>query len=267
MQFRSALLCVLAVMSAGAQTAAPPAFETASIKLSPPDAGRPSMISNPGRWSCANCTLYSLLTHAFTAMDYQIVAPDWTYSVKFDVAAKLPEGATREELKLMVHSLLRERLHLQSHSENREKPVYELVVAEGGPKIKRVTEPAPPPAPGPEVDANGYPNVPNGTGMRFSNGRGRIQFRGTSMKVLANYLSGPSGRPVVDATGLEGDYALTLSFALPRNDGSLPAAQDADSGPTIFEAVERQLGLKLKPAKRPVEVFVIDRIDRTPVEN
>jgi uncharacterized protein (TIGR03435 family) len=106
--------------------------------------------------------------------------------------------------------------------------------------------------------------------MRALNGRGRIQFRGQIMKNLANYISGQVDRPVLDATGLTGTYALTLSFRLlPRGANGISTADqtNADLGPTIYEAVEEQLGLKLKPAKRSVEVVVIDHVDRTPIEN
>jgi uncharacterized protein (TIGR03435 family) len=214
--------------------------------------------------------LFALLTQAFTAFDYQIDAPGWTRTAMFDVFAKLPEGAQRGDLKLMVQSFLQERFKMKTHRESREMPVYELVIANGGPKINRVDAPAPLPPPGPEVDPNGFPNAPNGSGMRVLNGRGRIQSRGQTMKVLANYISVYSDRPVLDATGLEGDYPFTLSFPLLRQGGnnlSTVDTADAEFGPTIYEAVEQQLGLKLKPTKRPVEVIVIDHLDRTPIEN
>jgi uncharacterized protein (TIGR03435 family) len=270
MYFRSLLIGVLAVSSAAAQAIAPPAFEAASIKLSQPGVRSPSVISNPGRWSCANCTLFAIFTNAFAVFEYQIVAPEWTRTVMFDVDGKLPDGAKREDLRPMLQELLQERLKMKMHRESREMSVYELVIANGGPKMKQVTEPATPPPPGPDVDRNGFPNVPNGSGMRALNGRGRIQFRGQTMKNVAHYISAEVDRPVLDATGLEGAYALTLSFRLlQRSAKSISTADQSNSdlGPTIYEAVEEQLGLKLKPAKRSVEVVVIDDVDRTPIEN
>src|SRR5690242_5981528 len=110
-------ISVLAIASAGAQAATPVAFETASIKLAQPGAPRSSLTSNPGRWSCTNCSLFALLTQAFTAFDYQFAAPDWTRTTMMDVVAKLPEGAKREDVKLMLQNLLEERLHMKTHRE------------------------------------------------------------------------------------------------------------------------------------------------------
>lgn len=267
---RTLLTSVLAVYSAAAQAIAPPAFEAASIKPSQPGMRTPSIISDPGRWSCANCTLFALFTQAFAVFEYQVDAPEWTRSAMFSVSAKLSEGAKRDDLRPMLQNLLQERLAMKMHRENREMSVYELVIANGGPKMKEVTEPAPAPPPGPRVDRDGYPNVPNGSGMGSANGRGRIQFRGQTMKNVAHYISAFVDRPVLDATGLKGKYALTLSFRLlPRNANGVSNADQPndDLGPTIYEAVDGQLGLKLKPAKRSVEVFVIDHVDRAPTEN
>jgi uncharacterized protein (TIGR03435 family) len=212
--------------------------------------------------------LYAILTQAFTAFDYQLVVPEWTRVETFDVSAKLPEGSSRDDLKPMLQTLLKERFNMKMHRENRESAVYELVIADGGPKIKQVTAPIPPPPPGPEVDPDGYPNVPNGAGVRVLNGRARIQFPIASTKMLVFYLLSFVDRPVLDATGLKGSFAFTLSFSLPRPGAIASMDDDAmDPGPTIYEATEKQLGLKLKPAKRPVEIVVLDHLDRTPVEN
>lgn len=258
---------ILAIGSAIAQSVETPSFEVASIKPTPHL--RPSLSNNPGRWSCTNCSLYIVLTHAFRSFDWQLQVPDWTRTACFDVVAKLPEGAKSADLPLRLQNLLRDRFHMKTHTETREISGYELIVANGGPKIKAVTEPDPPPPSGPAVDADGYPNVPGGAGARQLNGRGRIQLRGHSMLVLVNYLAGPVGRPVFDATGLEGNYAVTLSFSWAAQVASDPTVDPGsmESGPNIFEAVERQLGLKLKPVKKRVEMTVIDHLDRAPIEN
>jgi len=217
--------------------------------------------------------LFSIFTHAFAAFEYQIDAPEWTRTTRFDVVAKLPDGAKLEDLSPMLRVLLEERLKLKAHRETRETAVYELFVGKGGPKMKEVTEPVAPPPPGPLFDRDGFPNVPGGSGMQLLNGRGRIQFRGQTMANVAHYISTQVDRPVLDATGLKDRYALTLSFRLlPRNANSISTADPADPtnaarGPTIYEAVKDQLGLKLIPAKRPVEFVIIDHVDRTPIEN
>ena len=138
--------------------------------------------SDPGRWSCSTCSLSGLLTFAFAVFEYQIEAPEWTRSARFDVIGILPEGAKQHEFRPMLAALLEERLKLKAHRETREMPAYELVIAKAGPKVREVTEPAPPPPPGPAVDRDGFPTVPGGSGMQMLNGRGRIQFRGQTMK-------------------------------------------------------------------------------------
>jgi uncharacterized protein (TIGR03435 family) len=135
--------------------------------------------------------------------------------------------------------------------------------------MERVTTPAPAPPPGPDFDTDGYPNVPGGTGFNAGNGRGRIQFRGQIMTIFANFIGSQVDRPVIDATGLEGTYALKLSFRmLPRTANDISSiAGDASLGPTIYEALEQQLGLKLKPARRKIDTVVVDHVEKVPTEN
>jgi uncharacterized protein (TIGR03435 family) len=270
MTVRRLIPSILTCFSAFAQ----PAFEVASVKpsqasVAPRVAGGPGT-SDPERWSCVNCSLEALLTHAYGVFLYQLDAPAWARSAKFDVIAKLPLRATRDEYRLMLQGLLEERFKMKAHRESREMPVYELVIAKGGPKLQEVTAPAPPPPPGPAVDRDGFPNVPGGTGMQILNGRGRMQFRGQIMKNVANYLSGQVDRPVLDATGLKGTYALTLSWlvvAPGANGVPTNTAADPGSGVPIFQAVEDQLGLKLKPTKGTIEMIVIERLEKAPIEN
>lgn len=269
-KYRAWIVTLFPLISACAQSTEQPAFEVASLRLSQPDARAVSLKSDAERWTCVNCSLFTLLTHAYAVFEYQIEAPLWTRSVKFDVAAKLPAGAKREEFRPMLQHLLEERLQMKAHRESREMAVYDLVVAKDGPKMREVTQPAAPPPPGPAVDRDGFPNVPGGTGMQALNGRGRIQFRGQIMKNLAHYISTQVDRPVLDATGLKGTYALSLSFRLlpsTANSISEPDTTLAHLGPTIYEAVEEQLGLKLKPAKRPVDLIIVDHAEKTPIEN
>jgi len=194
------------------------AFEVASVKPSQPDTpghmtGGPGT-ADPGRWTCTHCSLFALLTQAYAVFEYQLQIPDWTNSVFFDVVAKLPPGATRDEFRLMLQRLLAERFQMKAHHESREQSVYEVTVAKVGPKLHQVTEPIPAP---------------------------------------------PPGQPVVDATGLAGTYPLMLSWtATPRPD---------DVGPTLFQAVEDQLGLKLKPARAAIETIVVDHLEKTPSGN
>ena len=238
--------------------------------MKPSGAERPTALSSgPERWSCLRCSLFALVTQAYGIFSYQVKAPEWTRTAMFDVVAKMPAGSKREDLRPMLQNLLMERFKMVSHREEPENAVYELVVAKGGPKVERVTEPKAAPPPGPDFDSGGYPNVPGGTGLRLGNGRGRIQYRGQIMKNFANILTSQVDRPVIDATGLEGTYALKLSFRmLPEAANDVNSiAGDANLGPNIYEALEQQLGLKLKPARRKVETVVVDRLEKVPTEN
>jgi uncharacterized protein (TIGR03435 family) len=199
---------ILACLPAHAQPVARAAFEVASVKPMRPGvglklAGGPG-ISDPGQWSCVSCPLAILLTHAYKIFEYQLIAPEWARTTGFDVVAKVPPGATTAEFAQMLQSLLEERFQMTVHRENRETPVYELAIAKGGPKLQEVDKPAPAPPPGPELDKDGFPNVPGGNGWRMLNGRARIQFRAQTMANLAHLLSVQAGRPVLDATGLKG---------------------------------------------------------------
>lgn len=282
-QILSTLKYITFVVSAlaYAQTPSRPVFEVASVKPSQ-SAGPARLTSNPGTWSCTNCRLFDLFGHAYKVFEYQIVAPEWTKAAAFDVIAKLPPGvapgpwdlnANEDPFALRMQSLLEERFKIVVHREKRELPVYELVVAKGGPKLKEVTEPATALPPGPPVDKDGFPNVPGGNGMRLLRDRGRIQFQQQRMVHLSHFISTQVDRPVLDATGLSGRYAVTLSWyraqpaTAPLSAGSAPVPSDPPPGPTIFEAIQDQLGLKLQPTKAPIEVVVIDHVEKKPIEN
>lgn len=275
-----ALKHTIFVMSALAygQTANRPAFEAASVK--PSQSAEPARLtSNPGSWSCANCRLFDLLGHAYKVFEYQIVAPEWTKSVTVDVLVRLAPGvapgpwslkANEDPFALMMQNLLEDRFRISVHRETRELPVYELILAKGGHKLKEVSDPVPALPPGPPVDKDGFPNVPGGNGMRLLRDRGRIQFQRQAMVHVAHFISTQVDRPVLDATGLRERYALTLSWfrpqpAAPPGSGSIPG--ELPLGPTIFQALQDQLGLKLQPTKAPIEVVVVDHIEKKPIEN
>ena len=262
-------LALVACLPAVAQEPARPVFEVASLK--PSQSGEPERLtSNPGMWSCTNCRLFTLLGHAYKVFGYQISAPDWTKTSTFDVVAKLPPGVApaafaipvdADPFALMMQALLTERFKMTVHREKKELPVYELVIAKDGHKLKEVSIPESAPPPGPAVDKDGFPNIPGGDGMRLLPDRGRIQFRSQAMTHVAHFISTQVDRPVLDMTGLKGRYALTLSWY--RN----TPANGEPAGRTIFEAIPNQLGLRLQPKKGPIDMVVIDRAEKTPIEN
>jgi uncharacterized protein (TIGR03435 family) len=257
-----------------------PAFEVASMKVSPPSfppnmsgRGGPGS-SSPGEWSVNNATVRFLIAQGWGFSGYRLSGPPIMDSEHYDIAAKLPPDTSREDFKLMIQRLVVERLGLVVHHEAKEQAVYELVIAKGGPKLKE-SEPAPPDAPevrGLKYDKDGNPLIPTGLPMAavlrirgVMHGVGHLQDIGG----IARMFESTVGRPIVDKTGLTGKYDYALAFA---PEGTLGSASPAEaSEPTGAEpfmvAFERQLGLKLVPAKGSLDVLVVDRFNKVPSEN
>jgi uncharacterized protein (TIGR03435 family) len=273
-RMRPAFLALLILNMSWAQTTNAPAFEVASIKLSPPpEAGRMRMgciggpgSSDPGRITCTHVNTANLITMVYGVDRYQVPGLSLADPNKFEIAAKVPEGATKEDVKLMWRNLLAERFKLVLHRETKEMPAYELVVAKSGLKIKQsVDEPAPTPLPdGSRVrmDSEGYPLLPPGVSMAIFGDKARWHASQLTLQQIAEIVGAQVNQPVLDATGLKGKYDFTLSWA-----GSTTVVPESDNGPTIFSALQNQLGLKLEPKKAPAEVLVIDHIEKTPTEN
>jgi uncharacterized protein (TIGR03435 family) len=258
-----------------------PVFEVASVKPSPPYAQRKSNATgvfggpgtaDPGRVTIENYMLLGLLAMAYGVETYQISGPSWlddARDTQFDISARVPAGATKEQVPLMTRNLLIERFHLTAHREKKTANVYELVVGKNGPKLKAAEQaPAPqnaPDPPGPlKLDQDGYPVVSRGSGprMAFSGDRGSAVFTEGSMEQLVDLLSHQLGRPVTDGTGLKGKYDFSLRWSME----GLGKPGD-DPGPTIFGAVQEQLGLRLEQKKGLIDMIVIDHLDKVPTEN
>ncbi len=234
--------------SAAAQSA--PSFEVASIKPHPePITFSADAMARGSRVTATASTLLDLITDAYGVRYDQISGgPGWIKSDHYDLAAKAEgEGPiTKDQLRQMLQSLLADRFQLKIHRETRETPVYDLVVAKNGPKLKQVS---------PDADGRMGGVIANSSGMHLTQSKG-------TMEQLAHWLSGNgAGRPVFDKTGLTGFYAYTLDWV--RAD-RIP---DSDSNvPSIFNAVQEQLGLKLESAKGPIKVIIVDRAEK-PSEN
>ena len=267
---------------AGASSAGLPKYDVASIKPSSPNARGFMLMMMPDGIDLKDTPPQTLLQMAFDVQPDRIVgAPDWVRSRHFDVNAKVsPEDVpklaklTMDQRRAMLLPLLAERFGLKYHHEKRELPIYSLVVAKGGPRLTaskvgnrgpgRATPPsrgdAPPAADEPPGEGGSV-----GEGMRIRTGS--IQSRGGSIAFLANALSGMVGRSVVDKTGLTGDYDFSLRWTPDEGMRALPGSEEGGGpsadpgGPTLFSAIEEQLGLKLQPEKGLVDVIVIDRID------
>jgi bla regulator protein blaR1 len=248
-----------------ASPVAPPPFEVATIKASKPDPERSMLMFTEDGISVAGFQLDKLMREAFNTEDDHIIGePSWVKSSKFDIEAKVaPEDAPKlkgmpfAQRKAMLLELLVDRFGLKYHHETRELPLYELVVAKGGLKMQLAK------AQDPE----------NTRHMMMFGGPGKIESTAMKVTALTHTLSGQLGRTVVDKTGLTGEYDFTLTWTPDEpqpgmsqsNDGPPAANPDAGNnptGPSLFTALEEQLGLKLESSKGPEEVIVIDHIEQ-----
>jgi uncharacterized protein (TIGR03435 family) len=222
-------------MHAQTATVVGPRFEVASIKPGPPGA-RGQTLYNPTRerFAADSITTKALIAYAYDVREFQISSgPSWLGSEEYNIVAK-PEGDVAGERALaMVRNLLAERFNLMLHRESREMPVLTLMATKNGLKLQPSQGTA-----GPEVRG----------------GRGRLIARNVTMEMLAAQLaSRVLIRPVVDRTGITGKFDIDLTWT---------PDESADPGLSIFAALEEQLGLKLETRKGPVDVLVIDRVDR-----
>jgi len=301
MMFRmtSAAVLLCASIALGQQPNPKLTFEVASIKPAAPQAmrriqgdwgGGPGT-PDPSRIRLTDMTLRMLIMRAYDVQSFQVSGPSWMDSQHFDVIAKVPHGAAKEDAKMMLQNLLADRFKLKLHKESRQAPIYELVVAKGGIKLKGAAQTAAAPAegpggppPGPPLrDKDGLLRTPHGQlGIQGGvNGRMRMQGDAVTMARLTDILGTAMGRPVVDKTGLTGAYDVTLDFSpegmgpgpkgpAPGAGGGNPAEaprDSNDSGPTIFTALQEQLGLKLESRKGPVDLLVVGSVEKTPTEN
>jgi uncharacterized protein (TIGR03435 family) len=254
-----------------AQPEAKPEFEAVSLKLSSPDPrgytvgcnGGPGT-NDPGIFRCQNMSLSNLLVRAYGIPYNRVMGPDWLRTQMFEIQAKVPQGTTPDHFKIMLQNMLESRFGLKQHTESREMPIYRLVAMKGGAKFKPSGE-----APdggaqrADELERQGYPAMkPDQFGMSMANGRGRMQQKKYTMEMLAAFLSSQSGRPVRDATNLTGEFQLALYWISDSR-----AEAEPEAGPTLLQAVQDQLGLRLESAKGPVDVLVVDHCEKLPTEN
>ena len=316
----SGLIIFASCAAFGQGAAESPTFEVAAVKPAEPQpsgmmrvrmSGGPGT-PDPGQLTYTNVSLKNVLMNAYDVRGYQINGPNWLDSERFDIVAKIPQGATKEQFQQMLQNLLAERFKLALHHETKELPMYALVVGKGGPKLKEsvdedATAPqgaaAPPPPPGRDdagpvrlkMGADGMPQLPSGMGknmitMMMMNEHGGMRTRmvgkGQPISALLEPLRNQLGRPVVDATGLKAKYDITLDYTPdglsgpmgmmppppPPHDGVPGGGPPMGSapemgGPSIFTALQEQLGLKLEQRKGPVDLLVIDRLEKVPTEN
>lgn len=284
-----AILGAWSCADAPVQAAETPTFEVASVRRVDKDSqfrafqrGGPGT-SDPGRFTYAN-NLRNLLYYVFDEQVYLITAPDWQTSEYYTISANVPPGTTKEQFNLMLQNLLAERFHMIAHHEVKELPGYEMVVGRSDPRLRRSSEAdtvlAEEPLSGPLLsdtkDARGYPQLAR-PGLTVLATRIvshipviHLTARARTLSELAKFLSGAFASPIIDKTGLNGRYDFEFDYA---DEGQIPknGSRDSDlmdaSLQRIPDALQVQLGLKLKPSKLPLDTLVVDKIDKIPTEN
>ena len=246
---RAALVFALGLAAYGQ-----PAFEIATLKRSPPPEGDLININlgnvRNGQLTLANVTLSECLIFAYDlASNSQLAGPDWTKSraIRFHIVAQVPPDMPREQMLLRLQSLLAERLKVAVHREQKERPYLALTVAKNGPKLHQVQ--------------------PTRAGSNGLSVLGHIAGTQIQMRTLARLISRVQGQIVLDQTGLPGFYEVKLEWTSDLNNPPQPPDSDAPPGPSIFTAVQEQLGLRLESRKGPVDVLVVDHAEQVPAEN
>ncbi len=256
------LLAVASLAQAPAPSApaASPTFEVASVKLNKSGRGSRTRFA-PDHFTATNMTVRRLIIMAYQIRDFQLSGrPSWIDSDHYDIDAKAETDsrnafdfhtmtddqrkANAQPMYSMIQALLADRFRLAVHTESREGTVYWLVISKNGPKIK-------------ELPPTSAPTVINA-------GNGELHAEGIKLADLLDALVEEVGHPVIDKTSLAGAFNLDLKWS--PDHGRVDAPDQTDAGPSIFTALQEQLGLKLEPHKAPINVLVIDHAEK-PTEN
>jgi uncharacterized protein (TIGR03435 family) len=285
---RAAGICVLLAIVGSAVFTQSPVFDVVSVKHFKADAGRPVRgdisVLPGGRFSAPSATLRGLITAAYGLLDIQLVDPDRLLSDnRFEIDGRTRADVTIDDARAMVRALLAERFGLVAHRETRELPVYVLTMAREdrrpGPQLvpsgsecalpkgpNGLPPPPPPPAGGPLVGRvlalNGSASRCGSLFFNSTNG-GHWSLRETTLPRVAERLIEHLGRPVIDRTGLNGNFDVDLTYT---PDNPVVDASNAPNAPSLMTALREQLGLKLESSRAPVDVLVIDRAQQ-PTEN
>jgi uncharacterized protein (TIGR03435 family) len=233
--------------------AASPVFDVASVKVSKaPDeavlftpgmmnmaSGKMTVPNSGGLVSMRNLGLNVLVMTGWNLGPAQFSGPSWMGTERYDIEARTSPNASQADLRLMLQALLADRFRMATHHETKESTGYALVVAKGGPKLHATT--------GDQRSAVIFAPP------------SRLLGNGSTMAGLAMALSHPAGGRVADETGVAGVFDFTLTYGVEQ--------AGVDAGPSIFTALQEQLGLRLETRKSTVDVLVVDRAERVPTEN
>jgi uncharacterized protein (TIGR03435 family) len=275
-------------------------FEVASVKTSAMDHTKLLELARSGgrvgngvygdRAEYIYRTLRQLIVEAYKVLPFQVVGPDWLTTERFDVICKMPVGSREEDAPLMLQSLLADRFKLVAHRGLREQGVSALVVAKGGPKLKEST------SEGPLGKSGGNAELPGKVAPKRSDGSagfaiGTVGYHlmvdeancsvhlvgdGMTMAQLAAELMNDDagdGRPVVDMTGLNGTYQVVLDIPFAAMPGMVCATRASvpetasDPGGGLMGRTLKSLGLELENRRAPVELLIVDHVEKRPTEN
>jgi len=256
----------LAAFAAFGQTAPGKyAFEVVSIKApepSDPNQIRMGISGDPGMVRYSNLALRDLIRIAYDVKIYQVEGPDWIDNTRYNVEAKLPAGVPDTHVPEMVQTMLADRFGLVAHRETKDHAVLALMAAKGGAKLTKAANPVP------DAVASG-PRRGGGLRVQVDEQGAHINATSVTMANLAEMVSRFSEKPIVDQSGIEGqyDFDLVLSPEALRagRGGGLPEPTAEGAG-TLYEAFGRY-GLKLEPRKAPMTMVVVDHMEKTPKEN
>jgi uncharacterized protein (TIGR03435 family) len=271
----AAIACPLAAQNAPDHTAAPPSstpsFDVATVKLHPGMISVVDMMDQPDGLTGSAETLSALIANAYGMRSEDLLSggPDWVKIDRFDIQAKISAGDVAELQRLspadarkkrgqMLRALLEDRFKLQTHYVTKDAPIYELVVAKGGSKLKNAA-----------TDTTTHLETARDgkawSGLRFEKDTSVAQ--AIALSAFTDMLSQSFtrlGRPVLDKTGLTGTYNFTLNWSIYSRPMAPSASAEgglSDDGPTIFSALQ-EVGLKLQPATGPVKMLVVDHAER-----
>lgn len=268
------IVCLLSALSiSGLLVAQAPEFDAASVKPAPPGTEYGGMRGGPGTSSPRQIeymatTLRAVTARAYGVQRFQVVGPPWFDEERFDIVAKVPLGSTAPQLLLMLQKLLADRFKLALHKENRTSVTYEMTVAKTGLKMQTSAAPQTPDAP----PAGVPPSAPaySGLMMRYSGEKVEVYGQRVTMRQLIVWATEQADRPIVDKTGLTGTYDFVMPWT-PQSRGADKVEEggpaDVQVGDTLNSALEKHLGLRLVPRKEPVEMLIIDHLERVPTEN
>lgn len=240
---------ILFLMMAATLSAAPLAFEAASIKVADPGEAGPgdiprNMDNSPGHFIMRNVPLRYCLEWAYDLKDYQVSGPDWIKNDnRYDIIANGP-GASENDMRLMLRALLLERFQMKVHRETKSLDVYALLPGKGAPKFKEASA----------DEETGLGAGPNGS----------VKFTKQPLSRFTFMLTRRMDRPAIDMTGLKGFYDFTIDLSGLGFNGNPPSDTSA---PSVFTTVQDNLGLRLEAQKAPIDVLVVDHAEKVPTAN